>query len=586
MRGHTPHLKSQHNRGWTPTDSEAFPRWNNCEVTGEDSRGYGGTLTCDLFGPLSYGEAMPTITLDVQVDPRTTATSITNEATINWTNFDNAEDTGSESDDDTVTLPDPVTDVGIIKTATLPSGGEGEEPQESVEAGDEFVYVLTVTNYSTHELTDVVVTDAVPNDRLEVLEVEVPDGWTDNSEGNLVSATAPVMPIGDSSYEIYVRVKVLPAPQAPIVVVGANDPAPLPPIAMADLENEACVAVEGDSDDANDCDGIEVPLREINALVYQRCVADAPYLGYAVSTTPSLAGKPITMTWLPATPAVPAGVTLTLTSGDAGEVPWPGATFLASGVPVDWPGWRAMEPGDLNPDGTVKSGLIQFSGLIFDEETPDFPWRGETTVTFSVNPEVTFTSTYPPATPDCAIERAPDIEITKTASTDLTAPGSRLSFDLAVKNNGIGAALPLTVTDPIPATMAVERIVTDESAFPAWRNCAVTGKDSRGYGGTLNCELFGALAHGQSAPSLTLDVLVDPQTKVTRITNTATVNWTNADVPTQTGSDSDSDSVRLKWLALTGVAWIDNSLLAALGFILLGGAGLLFKRRRRTILGA
>ncbi|RDV46928.1 hypothetical protein DOE76_02555, partial [Leifsonia sp. ku-ls] len=65
------------------TDSTAFPRWQDCAVAGADGDGYGGTLTCTLFGPLSASApSAPDVTVGVTVRTGTTAQSISNTASV------------------------------------------------------------------------------------------------------------------------------------------------------------------------------------------------------------------------------------------------------------------------------------------------------------------------------------------------------------------------------------------------------------------------------------------------------------------------------------------------------------------------
>lgn len=95
----------------TTAGSPTFPRWEDCEVTGQDSDGYGGLLHCDLLGVLGpdYPEA-PDIVLDVHVDPDTTSTEVENIGEVCWQNADDtSEDPAVVCDDDsvTVTIPQP-----------------------------------------------------------------------------------------------------------------------------------------------------------------------------------------------------------------------------------------------------------------------------------------------------------------------------------------------------------------------------------------------------------------------------------------------------------------------------------------------
>ena len=64
-----------------------------------------------------------------------------------------------------------------------------------------------------------------------------------------------------------------------------------------------------------------------------------------------------------------------------------------------------------------------FNGLILDPAVLDYAWRFDTTVTLSVNPELNFTVSYPPASPTCSVARHTNVQIEKTASVEKTDPG-------------------------------------------------------------------------------------------------------------------------------------------------------------------
>lgn len=70
------------------TSDAASPRWQGCSVTGADSSGFGGTLTCDLSGPLAPGAQAPDVVLTVRVMDGAVAGDIVNTATVSWKNPD------------------------------------------------------------------------------------------------------------------------------------------------------------------------------------------------------------------------------------------------------------------------------------------------------------------------------------------------------------------------------------------------------------------------------------------------------------------------------------------------------------------
>ena len=89
----------------------------------------------------------------------------------------------------------------------------------------------------------------------------------------------------------------------------------------------------------------------------------------------------------------------------------------------------------------------------------------------------------------------------------------------------------MTLSDPIPANLKVTGITTAATGFPHWQNCAVTGTDADGFGGTLDCDLSAALGVSASAPVITLAVTVRSSTPSGTITNTATTCWDNPSDP-------------------------------------------------------
>ena len=102
---------------------------------------------------------------------------------------------------------------------------------------------------------------------------------------------------------------------------------------------------------------------------------------------------------------------------------------------------------------------------------------------------------YPGQTPNgCAVPREPDLQITKTASVSTAVAGQTFDYDINVRNaSTLGVAYPVTLSDPIPASLKVTGITIQGTGLPHWENCAITGSDANGYGGTLNCALSGGL---------------------------------------------------------------------------------------------
>ncbi|WP_203582286.1 prealbumin-like fold domain-containing protein [Microbacterium hibisci] len=530
-------------------------------------------------------------------------------------------------------------DVGIEKTAILAEG------QESVEPGDEYSYELTVTNYGTRPAVDVRVTDDDLNDRLDILGLTVSPaevtwhtapGWTENGgdqTNDVVDLTLDTLGVGESAV-ITIDVEFLPYEQEPVFYDHDNNPETpdiegLPPLVGDEglpeipepidlLENTACVSMEADGVEENNCDDAEVPARDVVALVYTRCVNDAPFLGWAVTKSQSLIAEPIDFLWVPnnadVTPQTsPAQVAITEPGGSlswSDEIAWPGAVFTPppSSISIDYPGWRAIEGSDIVPGsiptqyylpGTnvvmtpAQQADYVFNGLILDPSELDFAWRGVTDITFTVNPTLEFSTAYPPATPECFVARHTEVQVEKTASVERTEPGKSFSYTLDVANvSEDSAAESVVVTDAIPADIRITAVnwpgKGDADAFPNWQSCEVTGQNGAGYGGTLRCVLFGPLqpinsdnGGASTAPRITLAATVNPSATVNTITNVAVVDYHTFGDPDDPGRDSDDATVLLSSLPATGTGTVWP--LLTLGFLVLlaGVTAVVVTRRRR-----
>jgi uncharacterized repeat protein (TIGR01451 family)/LPXTG-motif cell wall-anchored protein len=497
-------------------------------------------------------------------------------------------------------------DASIVKTASnLPEQG-------SVEPGDSFDYTLTVTNNGTRDAEDVVVTDPIP-ERLEVTGLTLPTGWTNDNDpdyvdgDNQLKVGVPTLGVGESA-EIVVHVTFTATPVPP---VAPGDEASQPATPLEELSNTACVAAERDQVEENNCSTVDIPVREITAIVWTKCVADAPFLGWTISKSKALVGEDIHFLWTPDSGTAttdPAEVAITHAGGTAtwsDEIAWPGAAFTPSGVSIDYPGWRPIELADIVPGSSptqyyypgttdIISAADQanyiFNGLILDDRELDYAWRLGSTVTFSVNPELVFSTEYPAATPDCAVARHSNVQIEKTASVEKTDPGASFTYTLDVANvSDDSAADGVVVTDAIPADLKITDVSWpgkgDAEAFPSWSSCAVAGQDGSGYGGTLTCTLNGPLqpqgAEGVSvAPTITLSATVNPKSTSSSITNIGVVDYYTFGNPSDAGRDADDAIVLLSALPATGGE--ASPLLTLLGLLaLLAGTTMFVVARRR-----
>lgn len=598
----------------TGTPAPTTPTWNgdgtwtvvaDGELTPEDvQHSYRISATVTVLAPPS-GEAPPSC--GEGDDP---GHHVWNQATVT-----SGEYTDSDEACETVHYDD----VSIVKSATgLPEGGE-------VEPGDTFSYELTVANNGTRPATDVAVTDVDLNERLEIQGLSVAPaevswgpapGWTPKSDtqpNDRVDLTIDSLAVGASA-TIVIDV-LFPEPEAggvPPLLEG--DEVIEPPTPVDVLENTACVAMAGDRNDENDCDSAEVPARDIVAAVYTRCVNDAPLLGWTIVKSASLAGEPIEFLWTPdaGTPTTePQEVALTQPAGTttwSDEIAWPGTAFTPSGISIDYPGWRAIEASDIVPDSIPTQYYLPgtdsvmtpeqqaeyiFNGLILDPSELDFAWRNGTTITFTVNPTLEFSASYPAATPACFVARHTEVQIEKTASVERTEPGDSFAYTLGVANvSDDAAAEGVVVTDPIPADIRITDVTwpgkDDADAFPNWQSCAVTGQNGAGYGGTLECVLYGPLqpidsdnGGASAAPTITLHATVNPASTANVVTNTAVVDYHTFGDPDDPGRDTDDATVLLSALPITGGSPLLP--LVMLGFLALlaGATAVVITRRRR-----
>lgn len=397
--------------------------------------------------------------------------------------------------------------------------------------------------------------------------------------------------------------------------LGPDAEAPTPPTPLEDLDNTACVETDADPivgmRGEMNCDDHEIPVRDITAVVWTLCVADAPLLGWTLAKSGDLVAEPIEFFWEPDNASYspetePQNVSLEEPGGSAtwtNEIEWPGTAFTPSGVSVDYPGWRPLTRADMAGPGAYylpgtttvmtpeQEAEYIFNGLILDPTQLDYAWRLNTDVSFTVNPTLDFSVSYPSTVEGCGVARHTEVQIEKTASVERTDPGKTFTFDLAVSNVSTdSAAEGVVVTDTIPADLRITDVTWsgkgDPDTFPDWETCQVTGQNAAGFGGTLTCELFGPLQpagrEGSTAPLITLKSQVSTTAPAGVITNVAVVDYHTFGDPDDPGRDVDDAVILVSLLPATGGSTPIWALWAAMLGIA-SGTGLLLgiARRRR-----
>jgi|GEM_PF-2193084 len=91
-------LKVERVRTARPAAADAMA-WSECTVAGQDDRGYGGTVRCELDGPLARGQVAPAITVVTSVDPDAETGDVVNVAEVRWAGGDDETAGGSDDDD-------------------------------------------------------------------------------------------------------------------------------------------------------------------------------------------------------------------------------------------------------------------------------------------------------------------------------------------------------------------------------------------------------------------------------------------------------------------------------------------------------
>ena len=440
---------------------------------------------------------------------------------INTATYTSGDDTASATA--CANIPEPVTvDLGLTKTALIADGNP------AIDVGDHFTYNLEVTNHGDTRAYEAVVTDKLPAYLTTVLsEANLPTGWTASSaEDGTLTFTSDAGLAPGATVTISFEVTFDPPMAVDGEYLNSFDA----------IHNEACVASGyTDSNMENNCSGVDTNVKQIDPNAQIRCYADAPYVDYNVigKNFDIVAGQTLTMKWFSQATGellYQSEVTVPDSGELSGTVLWPGATVNEDGISVSWPGWRPAAAGETPT----------FLNLVLDKSLDSYKFREPLRLEFSINPSASVSVLYPDAEVNCELDRQSDITLLKEASVEFTAPGGTFDYTLTAGNAGLGALNNVRITDEIPADVSITGIEFDESAFPTWQDCSITG-DTNGYGGVLECTLNGTAAPNSQLPVITLHALVNPDAQGGSVVNNAEVCGTSTSV-TATGEDCDQDS--------------------------------------------
>ncbi|MCB0966966.1 MAG: DUF11 domain-containing protein [Ilumatobacter sp.] len=434
-----------------PDNALEFPR---CAVDGADP----SVLRCDLLpSSLGVGQQVVLETM-VQALPDTPGGTYTNVA---WVTID---------DDPVCDTEAPGCDPTCEVSCTPPPCPEGEVPGSNVgcddtplvhegaleivkvddvltvKNGETFSYDISVSNTGPSPITDVVVTDDLP-DGLTLVSVSANAAhWTCNDVDPISCSYNTALAAGPAASSITVTVSV------DLDAVFDDDLIVNTAVANGDLDDKPLPPVDDDE---------ETPLeRSLDVdLLTADCAKDAPYINYDVRALGFVPTGPITFRLYDSNDNL---VQTVVQSSLAGRFLYPGAAVDADGNGTDWPGWKL--------DGGV---------WVLDDS--DAILRDGLRVEVEVNPTATTSVEYPPASAACASpeQTSADLAIDKVASVTTVAVGDGSGpelFDwvLEVVNEGPDPAVGVVVNDIIPSSLTITGVSS------SYFTCSTSGQ-------TVNC---------------------------------------------------------------------------------------------------
>ena len=446
-------------------------------------------LTCTFNGPVAPNTNLPPIALRVvPTAAAVTAGTVTNTADVSG---DGDTDPSNNSDDATVIVePEPAPDLTIDKAAVT-----------TFEVGSNATYEITVTNIGTADTDGVIrVTDTLPTG----LTLVSASGFSWNC-----SASNPVTGVIDCTTPASIAASG--GNSVAITVVVAVDAAAAPSV-----DNTAVVAYTPtvgtpDETDPNNNDDTETtPINDTTApdLTITKTATTATF---AVGTNATFeivvenVGSGATTGAITVTDTVPADLTVVSAAG----TDWDCAATTGQNVSCDYTAAPLASGASTAP--------------IIVTVTPTVATTGTNSATVTTTGESDTTNNDDDEPYTVTDSAAPDLTITKAATTSNFAVGVNGTFEIVVENVGSGATTgAITVTDTVPADLTVV-----SAAGTDWDCAATTGQN-------VSCDYTAApLASGASTAPIV--VTVTP-TVATTGTNSATVT-----TPDDTDNSNDND---------------------------------------------
>jgi uncharacterized repeat protein (TIGR01451 family) len=471
---------------------ETFSSFSNVGSSGADwsCSASSGTVTCTTTAGdyvLDVG-ASTSFTMTVDIASGVTASSLINTATVSSATTPDPVPSNNSSSDNSGTTQS--ADLQVVKTLT----------SSSLVAGQDATYSLAVTDKGPSDAAGpVTLTDTLPTgETLPSGTTATGTGWTCSTESGEQFTCTHATAITDGSettvtLTVLLASDVLPQSITNTATVSSTTPDPA-------AGNNTSSATNSSTTSA-DLSITKTHTGDFTAGL------DGTYTIGVHNTGPSDAQQPVV------TDTLPSGETYASVSGGS----W---TCSASGQVVTCTDGTNVVAGTSAPtiDLTVAVSPSLSPGTVVNTATVSSP----------TSPPIPDNES---ATDRTVIDTSADLSITKThiGSFDAGADGT---YTLTVTNHGPSdAALPLTVTDPVPAPLTL----VSANGGSAW-NCTVSRSEA-------TCTAVAVLPVGSTAAAISVVVSTLSSQAATSVTNTASVRSATSDPNESNNSSSDPTSI-------------------------------------------
>jgi uncharacterized repeat protein (TIGR01451 family) len=377
----------------------------------------------------------------------------------------------------------------VSKTATTPGG----TPITSYTPGEAIEYKLTVKNNGPDNSGTVTITDTLPTGVIPTAGGSSGGGWTCSVASQTVTCTRPTLDAGIT---------------APVVTVEATIASNI----TGTKNNTASVSVSNDPDTSNNSASLNLPAAPKADLSITKAHSGTPTAGGSYSYDFVVKNNgPSDISSFTVTDALDANLSYASVTGTGVSCNAAGQNVTCTG-PALTNGATASFSVTVNVSGAYGGGVLTNTGTVAVPSGATDPDANNNSSTDNSNVVV-----------------QTDLSVTKTHSGNFTA-GSNGVFTITLSNAGPST----TVANGVSVTDTLDSDFSYVSATGTGWTCSNSGD-------TVTCDYSGTVAAGNSAPAITLTVLVDPIAK-TSATNTATEDSTT---PDPTGNSTSTDTVTI-----------------------------------------